>query len=266
MRSVVVIPARYASVRFPGKPLADATGRYLIQHVYEQALLASRPERVLVATDDVRIEAACRAFGADVRMTPSDCPSGTDRVARAVKGIDCDVVVNVQGDEPELDPNQIDALIALMETGADMATLAVRDHDPDRFSDPNAVKVVLDGEGRALLFTRAPVPYVRDSRGGMPEDGFLRHLGIYAYRREFLETYAAATPTRLEQLERLEQLRALEGGFEIRVGIVDHAAPGIDTPEQYEAFCWRYRQRGNAAGSAESEPVASPNPELEADA
>ncbi|MFC1708027.1 3-deoxy-manno-octulosonate cytidylyltransferase [Planctomycetota bacterium] len=244
MRTVVVIPVRYASTRFPGKPLARDTGKYLIQHVYERALGARHPERVLVATDDERIQSACRDFGAEVVMTPTDCASGTDRVARAVSSIECDVVVNVQGDEPEIDPAHIDQLTELMANGdAHMATLGYRSLGEQAYRDPNVVKVVMGDNGRALYFTRAAAPYDRSSGGAVPREGFIAHIGVYAYRKQFLSTLTTLPPSPLERLEALEQLRALEAGYSIALSEVAVAAQGIDTPEQYREFVKRYGER-----------------------
>ncbi|GIW72397.1 MAG: 3-deoxy-manno-octulosonate cytidylyltransferase [Planctomycetota bacterium] len=253
LRAIAVIPARYASSRLPGKPLLAETGRPLIHHVVEQVRQARRLAAVLVATDDPRIARACAPLGIEAVMTPVDCPSGTDRVAcvaRARLSPD-DLVINVQGDEPELPPAWIDTLIALMaEDDAPLGTLAARSHDAQSFHSPHAVKAVADARGRALYFSRAPIPYDRET-GGMPRDGFLHHIGIYAYRQRALLALAGLPPSPLEQLERLEQLRALERGFAIRVGIVQGPVPGgIDTPEDYAAFVRRMRQaRGASADS-----------------
>jgi 3-deoxy-manno-octulosonate cytidylyltransferase (CMP-KDO synthetase) len=242
VRAIAVIPARYAAARLPGKPLLCETGRPLIQHVVEAVRQAASLADVIVATDDERIASACRGFGARVQMTPADCPSGTDRVACVAREIDCDLVVNVQGDEPELPAAWIDHLVALMDAGdAPMGTLAVRSRDEVEFESPHVVKAVVDPDGRALYFSRAPMPHDRET-GGMPTNGFLRHLGIYAYRPEALEAITRLAPSPLEQIERLEQLRALENGYAIRVGEVEGAAPGgIDTPGQYAAFVARFR-------------------------
>lgn len=238
LRAVVVIPARYASTRFPGKPLARETGKYLIQHVWERVREARRAARAIVATDDERIAAACREFGAEAAMTPADCPSGTDRCARVAAGLDCDVVVNVQGDEPEVDPQNVDALVALMErTDAPMGTLAAASDDAGAFRSPHVVKVVRDARGQALYFSRAPVPWPRE--GGPTR--FLWHVGMYAYRREFLKVLAGIPPSPLELIEALEQLRVLEAGYAIAVGDAVGRAGGIDTPEQYGEFVKRYR-------------------------
>lgn len=253
MPAVAVIPARFLSTRFPGKPLARQTGKYLIQHVYEQVARSTLVQQVIVATDDLRIAQAVESFGGRACMTRPDHPSGTDRVAEVVGTLDprFDLVVNVQGDEPEIDPEHIDRLIRLLADDPDcpMATLACHfgsDADP---ADPNCVKVVVDQAHRALYFSRSLVPYPRDTAGRPEAPGqWLLHLGIYAYRRPFLLEYAGWESGRLEQIERLEQLRALERGVRILVGRVEHAPAGIDTPEDYEAFVRRTASR--SVGSA----------------
>ena len=238
--AVVIIPARFASTRFPGKPLAKETGKYLIQHVCEQVERAGRIDRVIVATDDERIAAAVASFGAECAMTRADHPSGTDRVAEVVETLDCDVVINVQGDEPEIEPAAIDLLVSLLDDGEfPMATLACRFAGIDAAADdPSCVKVVCGG-GRALYFSRSVVPYERNRVAGF--DGPLLHLGIYAYRRDFLLELASFKPSPLERVEGLEQLRVLEHGYSIAVGVVEKACAGIDTPEDYAAFVSRYR-------------------------
>jgi len=251
VQTVAVIPARYASIRFPGKPLARQTGKYLIQHVYEQVRRARSISEVIVATDDLRIREAVESFGGRVVMTRADHPSGTDRVAEAAEGVDADLIVNVQGDEPEIEPDSIDRLVALLacQPEVGIATLACPFAAGANPADPNAVKVVLDRKGRALYFSRSLVPYPRDAKGrpDVPGD-WLLHLGIYAYRRDFLLKLASLEPTPLERRERLEQLRALEQGQPIAVGIVERAAIGIDTPEDYAAFVERSRPPASAGG------------------
>jgi 3-deoxy-manno-octulosonate cytidylyltransferase (CMP-KDO synthetase) len=247
MRCAIVIPARYASSRLPGKPLLRHTGKYLVQHVYEQAQRARRAGEVLVATDDPRIVAAVESFGGRALLTRRDHPSGTDRVAEVARGLDVDVVINLQGDEPLVDPAALDLLPALLErdTDAEMATLAVPLTSAEQWRNPNCVKVVCDTNGRALYFSRSPIPYVRD---GQPDftaqpPRFLQHLGLYAYRRRFLLGLATLPPEPLEQLEKLEQLRVLALGRRIQVGVVRQAAIGVDTNEDYERFVRAYRQR-----------------------
>jgi 3-deoxy-manno-octulosonate cytidylyltransferase (CMP-KDO synthetase) len=243
---VAVIPARYASTRFPGKPLAAETGRPLIQHVYEAVAGARCIDRIVVATDDERIAAAVRGFGGEVAMTRSDHPSGTDRVAEVAAGLDADLVVNVQGDEPEMDPSAIDKLVDLMgaRPGAVMGSIACPFRGEADLMNPACVKVVLDRDGHALYFSRSLIPYPRDA-GGRPADPgrWLLHLGIYAYRREFLFRLTATPPCDLERVEQLEQLRALWLGERIAIAVVPDKSAGIDTPEQYAAFVQRYRAR-----------------------
>ena len=241
MRTVAIIPARYASTRLPGKPLLADTGKPLIQHVVEAAAAAETIEAVYVATDDVRIFDAVKAFGGRPVMTAAGHATGTDRLAEAAERVglaDDDVVVNVQGDEPEMDPASIDALVRLLlETGAPMATLAAP-LSSEAADSPANVKVVLAADGAALYFSRAKVPFDRD--GAAPQ--YLLHLGIYAYRKRFLAEYMALPPGQLEQAERLEQLRALQAGHRIAVAVVASASPGIDTPEDYAAFVARCRE------------------------
>jgi 3-deoxy-manno-octulosonate cytidylyltransferase (CMP-KDO synthetase) len=245
VKTAIVIPARYASSRLPGKPLLKQTGKYLVQHVYERACQARRASEVLIATDDSRIAAAVESFDGRVVLTRRDHPSGTDRVAEVARNLDADVIVNLQGDEPLIDPAILDLLPALLERDAEaqMATLAVPISSLEKWQDPNCVKVVCDAAGRALYFSRAPIPFVRDGRPDLTTQPprFLQHLGLYAYRREFLLRLAELCPDPLEELEKLEQLRVLANGFVIRVGIVRHAAIGIDTRADYEQFVGMYR-------------------------
>jgi 3-deoxy-manno-octulosonate cytidylyltransferase (CMP-KDO synthetase) len=243
MSAVIVIPARHASTRLPGKPLLKQTGKYLIQHVYEQAC-ASRADSVIVATDDQRIAHAVASFGGCCRMTRADHPSGTDRVAEVAAGLDADIIVNLQGDEPMIEPATLDNLAQLLrdDPAADMATLAVPIASAEQWRDPNCVKVVRDRRGRALYFSRSPIPHVRDGEpdfAARPAE-FLQHLGLYAYRRDFLLELARQPPEPLEQNEKLEQLRVLALGRVIQVGIVAHAARGVDTPQDYRRFVEAY--------------------------
>lgn len=228
-KTVIAIPARYGSTRFPGKPLAMLCGKPMIQHVYEKAA-ASRAAQVLVATDDERIAQAVRAFGGQAVMTSPDHPSGSDRICEAVRGIDCDVVVNVQGDEPLIPTRVIDEIIAAMD-GADapeMATVAVPGTREELAGDPNKVKVVFGEDRMALYFSRAPIPFLRT--GGEDAPLYL-HWGIYAYRKDVLLKYVTLPPGRLEKCEKLEQLRALENGIGIKVLLSDLQSIGVDTPE-----------------------------------
>ncbi len=244
MQVVAIIPARFGSTRFPGKPLACQTGKPLIQHVYERVVAARSVQRCIVATDDQRIAEAVRGFGGDVEMTRADHPSGTDRLAEVVArmaGGGDDLILNVQGDEPEMEPDSLDRLVARMAAEPDcrVGTLACPLPPGCDPTDPGCVKVVCDRRGRALYFSRAPIPFARDAGG--PEATRLLHLGVYAYRRDLLLAFASWPPGRLEQIEKLEQLRLLERGEPIVVEVVDHASPGIDTPEEYQAFVARQR-------------------------
>ncbi|HUT37247.1 MAG TPA: 3-deoxy-manno-octulosonate cytidylyltransferase [Planctomycetota bacterium] len=244
---IVAIPARYAATRFPGKPLARETGKFLIQHVYEQASLATCVDGVVVATDDERIRAAVESFGGRAAMTSPAHRSGTDRIAEAVRSIEADIVVNVQGDEPEIEPEAIELAVALLERhpDADLATLAAPVADPARLRDPNLVKVVLDSRGYALYFSRALIPASKSYPEVPPGDPhvYLGHIGLYAFRRDFLFRFAALPPSPLETHESLEQLRALESGHRIIVGITSYQPLGIDTPDDYAAFLARWRAR-----------------------
>ncbi len=251
MEIVAVIPARFASTRLPGKPLLSETGRPLIQHVVEAARKAARLERVIVATDDDRIAEAVKSFGGDCVMTRDDHPSGTDRVAEVARKLPHDVIVNVQGDEPELPGESIDLVVDLLEMHPEMvmATLATPIRSRDQLLDPSCVKVVFDqgaqGSGRALYFSRAPIPHARewDDRLLAAEPAhYYQHIGLYAYRRDFLLQLATLPRTPLEKLENLEQLRVLEHGQQIAVGVVDERTIGIDTPADYRAFVTRHRE------------------------
>lgn len=251
MAATVVIPARFGSTRFPAKILAAATGKPLVQHVVEQVRQCKRVRQIIVATDDQRITDALKPFGTEVRMTSPAHQSGTDRIAEVASGLADDIVVNVQGDEPEIEPEIVDALIERLETHRDdMATAGTpfaADADP---ANPNLVKVILATDGRAIYFSRSPIPYRRDPQPQGLDLPYLLHLGIYAYRRSFLLEFASWKPTPLEMTEKLEQLRALEHGKSIFVLKVRRATHGIDTPEQYEAFVKRYKSGGKAlAGS-----------------
>ncbi len=231
MKVIVGIPARFASTRFPGKPLALLAGKPMIAHVIKQALAAEVGE-VLVATDDVRIADAVRDCGARVCMTRTDHGSGTERLAAAVSGMDCDVVVNVQGDEPLINPAAIRAVLEPFAADAElpMATLAHPVRDEFDLNDPNIVKVVCNAAGRALYFSRAPIPFLRNEAAATP----LQHVGLYAYRKEFLLMYDQLPPSPLEQAEHLEQLRVLYHGYAIAVQVGDFHCIGIDTPEDLQ--------------------------------
>ncbi len=245
MEIIAVIPARYASTRLPGKPLLSDTGRTMIQHVVEAASRATKLSRVIVATDDMRIAEAVAKFGGEAVMTRDDHPSGTDRVAEVALGIpNAGIIVNLQGDEPEVSGHALDLVVSLLENDpeAPMATLATPIRDESVYRDPACVKVVCSDQGRALYFSRSPLPYHRDGLPAGGPLGFL-HLGLYAYRREFLLKLATLPPSPLEKTEKLEQLRVLEAGYPIAVGFVDERAVGIDTPEDYRRFVERWRAK-----------------------
>ena len=228
-----VIPARYASSRFPGKALAPLDSRTMLEHVYERVSMARYLSGVVIATDDERIRDAARRFGARVQMTREDHLSGTDRVAEVASAFpDAELVVNIQGDEPLIDPGAIDAaLLPLLDDPAiPMGTLKKLIEDPREITDPNVVKVVTDHFGNAIYFSRSAVPYTRDP-GDFPH---FKHTGLYVYRREFLMGYSGLPVGPLEKAEKLEQLRAIENGFTIRVVETDYESMGVDTPEDLE--------------------------------
>ena len=234
MKVLCVIPARYASTRLPGKPLSMIAGKPMIQHVYERACQAQLPNEVVVATDNELVEKAVLDFGGKAVMTSPDHPSGTDRLAEvALMYPDVDVIVNVQGDEPMIPPEVIDRLSEAFNGDADlnMATMKVV-MDEEDYENPAAVKVVTDQQGYALYFSRSLMPYPRNKPEGFK---VFKHVGIYAYRRNFLLKYAALAPTPLEKAESLEQLRALENGYKIKVLESDFQGIGVDTPEDLAA-------------------------------
>lgn len=246
MGFTVIIPARYASTRFPGKPLADLAGKPMVQHVYERAL-QSEADRVIIATDDQRIADAAEGFGAEVCMTAEEHPSGTDRLQEVVKKLGFyadDIVVNVQGDEPLVPPRVINQVAhnLMAEPDASIATLSEPITDIDSLMNPNVVKVVSDARGRALYFSRAPMPWPRDQfnteegKSKMPEGyDWQRHIGIYAYRVKLLNDFVTWPPAPLEETECLEQLRAMWNGAQIHVALADELPPaGVDTPEDLE--------------------------------
>jgi len=227
-----IIPARYASTRFPGKALADINGKPLIQHVCERVVMAETVSRIAVATDDERIAEAVEAFGGYTVMTSPDHVSGTDRVAEAAAIIGGDIVLNVQGDEPLIEPATIDGVVGKILDDDDIvcSTAASPIDNENDHADPNAVKVVVDDAAHALYFSRAPIPYWRDGGFG----GAYLHAGIYCFRRDFLMRFAALAPTPLEKAEKLEQLRILEHGYRIGVFIGGCRSIGVDTPEDLE--------------------------------
>ncbi|MCK4850586.1 MAG: 3-deoxy-manno-octulosonate cytidylyltransferase, partial [Phycisphaerae bacterium] len=222
MSIVAVIPARYDSTRFEGKPLAKATGKYLIQHVYEQVCACDLIDKVIIATDDDRIMRAGREFSADCRMTRTDHVCGSDRIAEVAAELAAEIIINVQGDEPDMAPGVLETLINRMqaEPRVKMATVARHFTAKEDPADPNLVKVVLDDQGYALYFSRSVIPFSRDCPGNVgPAEQYLLHLGIYGYRRDFLLAMAAMEPSALERLEKLEQLRALQAGERIAVNV-----------------------------------------------
>lgn len=242
MKVLCIIPARYASTRLPGKPLRDIAGKPMIVRVYERATGAQRVHEVVVATDDERIRAAVEEHGGHAVMTRADHATGTDRLAEvAAQRPDCDLIINVQGDEPLIDPAVIDALVAPFEhdDALMMATAKTEITDAAEMENPNNVKVVTDRTGNALYFSRARIPYARNAGAKV-----YKHIGIYAYRRDFLLAYAKMAQTVLECSESLEQLRALENGYRIRVVETDAVFIGVDTEEDLAAVNAEYQRRG----------------------
>lgn len=246
LRSTIVIPARLASTRLPRKLLLRETGKSVLQHTYESAVRAQRPTGICVAADSEEIAAEVRAFGGNVQLTDPACASGTDRVAEVARQFsDVDVLVNVQGDEPEISAAAIDLAVQLLEQnpGAVMSTLATPLRTKEQLFDPSCVKVVFDHAGRAIYFSRAPIPFPRnweDSLLTANPPVFHQHIGLYAYRRDFLLSLATIPRAPLEQVENLEQLRVLHAGHTILVGVIDEPTIGIDTPADYAAFVSRW--------------------------
>ena len=232
MQAIGIIPARYASSRLPGKPLADICGKPMIQRVYEQASLADKLSKVIVATDDERVYTAVKAFGGNVAMTSSEHNSGTDRLAEVAKGLQADLIVNIQGDEPLVPPEILNKLVEAFtaEKELNMATLKCVMPQAD-YANPAAVKVVTDKNNYALYFSRSLLPYIRNEQ---PELKIYKHIGVYAYTLDFLLEFAAMPQSLLEQTESLEQLRVLENGYKIKVLPVDYDGVGVDTPEDLE--------------------------------
>lgn len=248
-RAAAIIPARFNSTRFPGKPLASLKGKPIIQWVYENAASANSINTTLVATDSKQIYDTVLGFGGKAVMTSGKHQSGTDRIAEAAKDIDCDIVVNVQGDEPFIRPEMVDDVVRLLsdDPRASISTLAKKTMDPEEILSPNVVKVVFDNEGFAMYFSRAPIPYNRDlwqisdgrfqiadpthHSSPITHYGCYKHIGIYGYRKDVLLKFAAMPPCKLELTEKLEQLRALASGMKIKVKETPHDTFGIDTPE-----------------------------------
>jgi 3-deoxy-manno-octulosonate cytidylyltransferase (CMP-KDO synthetase) len=245
----IVIPARLRSTRLPRKLLLRDTGKSILQHTYERASLARLPSAVWVAADDPELVDEVRRFGGRVELTDPRAASGTDRVAELARRLPAaEIVVNVQGDEPEISPEAIDRAIELLwqDERAVMSTLATPIQSRDQWLDPACVKVVCDGAGRALYFSRSPIPHVRewdDSVLTAKPPRLLQHVGLYAYRRDFLRQVTELPSADIEQLEKLEQLRVLAAGFSIAVSVIDEVSCGIDTPADYRAFVERQRRR-----------------------
>ena len=242
MKVLCVIPARYASTRLPGKPLADIAGRPMIVRVYERAVKAKRVDQVIVATDDERVKEAVEKYGGKAMMTAKDHPTGTDRLAEvAANHPEADLIINVQGDEPLIEPSLIDDLAAVFDDDKDlqMATVKTKITDEEEMKNPNNVKVVTAKNGYALYFSRSLMPYPRYDFG-VP---VYKHIGIYAYKRDFLLNYAKMKPTPLESTEALEQLRALENGYQIKVIETTHRFVGVDTAEDLALVNKIYNER-----------------------
>ena len=257
MRFVGVIPARYASKRLPGKPLLEIGGKTLVQWVYLRALQSTRLNQILVATDDERIFRSVRSWDGNAVMTSDKHRSGTERVAEVAQGIEADVYINLQCDEPTLPPTTIDRVCACFDgdLGVHVATACVPIPDPEAALDPHVVKVVTDSEGRALYFSRAPIPFARE--GQAP---FFKHLGIYGYRRRLLLNLARLRPSPLEEIEKLEQLRFLENRIPIQVATVDEDSIGVDTQEDLERVRPFFENgsltvRGESPASTETVPA-----------
>ncbi len=242
-RAVAIIPARWASSRFPGKPLARIRDKPMVQWVAEQAGKARLVSEVIVATDDVRIADAVREFGGNAVMTSPDHPSGTDRIAEVAEGIECDIVVNVQGDEPLIPPENIDAAVEALRNAPEVpvSTLMLKIDTREEIFDPNVTKVVTDQNGFALYFSRAPIPFDRDGWPGIergtdtnsinPDLVWYKHIGLYAYRKTFLMEFPRLGVSKLETAEKLEQLRILENGYSIKTALTDKNSIGVDCPE-----------------------------------
>ena len=231
-----VIPARISSSRFPGKVLAPLASKPLLEHVWGRASLSRYLTNIIIATDDSRVYETARGFGATVRMTRADHPTGTDRVAEVASAENAEIIVNIQGDEPLIDPAAIDAAILPLVHDPDivMGTLMKRIEDPREIDDPNVVKVVTDLHGDAIYFSRSAIPFVRDAAAVQPKPAYFKHIGLYVYRRDFLLGYSELPVGPLEQAERLEQLRAIENGFRIRVVETEYDSLGVDTPADLE--------------------------------
>lgn len=246
MKTAIIIPARLQSTRLPRKMLLAETGRPLIQHTVEAARCCRLADRILVATDDQEILETVLKFGGEAVLTNPNHSSGTDRIAEAAEAVpDCDLIVNLQGDEPEMNPQAVDRAIELLRSspGAEAATVVCPIRERAVLEDPSCVKVVLRHDGRALYFSRSPIPYARTWNDGLltrQPPLYWQHLGLYVYRRDFLQRFSRLPASSLETTEMLEQLRILQAGGEIVVAAVENQAKGIDTPEDYRAFVSRH--------------------------
>ena len=244
MKSAVIIPVRYGSTRFPGKPLAMINGKPMIRHVYERAS-KSRADKIIVATDDERIYKEVKKFGGEVKMTSKAHASGTDRIAEVAKDLDCNFVVNLQGDEPLIDPSLIDGSLSFLKSNKEIKVCTFKKHisDHEQIHDPNVVKVVVDGDGFAIYFSRFPIPFPK----GEKEDkiSYYKHIGLYTFEREFLLNFSNLTPSPLEKAEGLEQLRVLENGHKIKVLDTEYDPISVDIPDDIkrveEAMNLRYK-------------------------
>ncbi len=234
MKVIGIIPARYSSTRFEGKILAELCGKPMIQHVWERARQARLLEDLIIACDDERVFSVCRSFGAHVAMTARGHASGSDRIAEVVQPLDVEVIVNIQGDEPLVQPRVIDALgqALLDDASVAMATVIKKIEDPGEIADPNVVKAVVDRHGFALYFSRAPIPFLAHGASASPV--YFKHMGMYAYTKDFLFTYRNLPASALEATEKLEQLRVLEGGFRIKTIETASESVGVDTPQDLE--------------------------------
>jgi 3-deoxy-manno-octulosonate cytidylyltransferase (CMP-KDO synthetase) len=247
MKKVIVIPARLDSSRLPKKVLLDLKGKTVIQRVYEQCLKVKNIDGVYIATDSTEIEGVCRSFTDHIILTKSSHQSGTDRIGEAVVGIDCDIIVNVQGDEPFIDPNLIEELVhSFDDDQVSMASAMSKIENIKDLQDPNVVKVVVDTQNNAIYFSRAPIPFPRDHQEiiqlneQLKKHNFFRHIGIYGYQKDFLAKYIKMDQTNLEKLEKLEQLRVIENGFKIKMIEAASSLIGIDTQEDYEEALKKY--------------------------
>ena len=240
MRAIAVIPARWQSSRFPGKPLADLNGRIIIRLVYEKVVASSIFAEVIVATDDERIRQAVEVFGGKVEMTRTDHRSGTDRVAEVCRRHEFDIVVNVQGDEPMIATQPLKDLVKAFED-KEVMVASLMNRLTDNIDNPNQVKVVIDRNGDALYFSRAVIPYERDNEQTAEYWG---HIGVYAFRKEMLETFVKLPESKLEKVEKLEQLRLLENGYKIRMIATEYQGKGIDTPEDLVQLMKYMKRRG----------------------